>query len=521
MSSEVAIAIDRFGIKRAWCSLVANRVVASNSPDRGTILKVLRGSGGSVKLLDDLLAGLTFNEVSVLYEFSLADASHDARKEAGQFFTPDDVAREMAIRALAIDDGSPWIDPCCGLGNLTYWLAKVQDSPSEFLKSRMWLVDQDQLALLLAAAMLSLELGGNNEGVFKALRSKSRAENYLDTAMSEPKNVIMNPPYVMVPADPRFDSRSSRDLYAYFIEHALRTSRGIVAITPQSFTNGLKFSGLRSVLKDRLKTADIYCFDNVPDNIFRGVKFGSRNSNSVNSTRAAILVGTADGKFANTNNIVRSRFRITPLLRWRSIERNELFRVMDNMLTQFSPDAGPFPKIAPGQMALLKKLKKARRTLKDIVVPGETCFALYVPSTPRYFITASKRDLDRSSVKELFFSSSEDQDLAYILLNSNLAYWWWRMYDGGMSLSESTLMSIPIPDGFKIDRCLVAELVCSEQTNLVTKLNAGMIAENVKHSNSLIDKLTVKVLGFDAPTVTGVRSNTIFELGILRIRRVA
>ena len=507
----ITLEIDKEGLERVWRSLLTRKVEHSPSVDKSVMLKALRTGAGVSESIGDYLEGLAHNEISVLYEFSLAYDSHKSRKNSGQFFTPDDVAKEMALRARAIDDGSDWLDPCCGIGNLTLSLAKVQNDPALFLKTRMWLVDKDSLALLTAAVMLTTELGGGTKGVFTALRARSRCGDFLSSRLTKPRNIILNPPYVIVPTDHRFESYAAGDLYAYFIEHALETSRGIVAITPQSFTNGHKFRGLRKVLSDRLITSDIYCFDNVPDNIFRGVKFGSQNSNAVNSTRAAILVGTTDGVFSGQKHRTERQFKITPLLRWRASERQQAFLAMDDYLTEFEPSELPFPKIGPRQVDLFQKLQSSQRRLSDITTKRVTKYVLYIPTTPRYFITASKRALERASIRRLYFKSAKDRNLAYLLLNSNLAYWWWRVFDGGMSLSERTLMTIPIPNNFEVDNDLVKEVQISEKKNLVTKLNAGMVAENIKHPGSLIDRLTVAILGRDAKCLSDVRNNSIFQ----------
>ena len=502
--------INQLGLTKTWYSLMLHKVESSTSPDKSSMSKLLTNRGGARTRVPNLLEGLSYQEISILYEYSLAHDSHDARKESGQFFTPNDVAQLMAEKAKKIDDGQPWIDPCCGLGVLTYWLAKTQVNPAVFLKSRMWLVDKDPTALLLAAIMLTIELGSDIIGVFQSLKSRSKSSNFLNSNITEAKNAILNPPYVLVSPDERFESSTSRDMYAYFIEKVLTHSRGIVAITPQSFTNGQKFRGLRNLLIDKLRTADIYCFDNVPDNIFRGVKFGSQNSNRVNSTRAAIIVATTDGIFLNSNHVGKRRFRITPLLRWRANERSLLFHQVDNYLSEFIPSKEIFPKVSSKQKNLLTKLKSQTATIADLVVKTPTRFSLHVPSTPRYFITASKRTLARSSVKHLYFKNSHDRDLAYVILNSDLAYWWWRVFDGGMSLSEKTLMSTPVPSGFSGSPKLVKLLESSEKKNLVTKLNAGMTAENIKHSNKLINLLTEEILGADAVALHCVRNNSIF-----------
>ena len=73
-------------------------------------------------------------------------------------------------------------------------------------------------------------------------------------------------------------------------------------------------------------------------------------------------------------------------------------------------------------------------------------------------------------------------------INSSLMYWWWRVRDGGMTLSLETLHSLPIPN-FRIRSQLLARLEESEAANRVYKKNAGAPRENVKHPRELIAAL--------------------------------
>ncbi len=67
-------------------------------------------------------------------------------------------------------------------------------------------------------------------------------------------------------------------------------------------------------------------------------------------------------------------------------------------------------------------------------------------------------------------------------------YWWWRVRDGGMTLSLETIRSVPVPD-FQIDYEIVQQLMTSEVTNKVYKNNAGAAQENVKHSIDTLNDL--------------------------------
>jgi hypothetical protein len=110
-------------------------------------------------------------------------------------------------------------------------------------------------------------------------------------------------------------------------------------------------------------------------------------------------------------------------------------------------------------------------------------------------IPALMKKVNRTSQRTLYFESEKARDLAYMLLNSSVMYWWWRVRDGGMTLSLETLMSLPIPS-CEIDNELIRSLKLSEDTNRVFKMNAGSLQENIKHDMKLVAMLNEAI----APT---------------------
>ena len=292
---------------------------------------------------------------------------------------------------------------------------------------------------------------------------------------------ILNPPYVIVEPNMRFETRSARDLYVYFLERVIKTSTGFVSITPQTFTNGQKFNSLRRLLLNNFNKIDVYCFDNVPDNIFRGIKFGSKNTNIANSTRAGIII-------ANQNSAKRI-FRITPLLKWRVKERQQLLDSVDDYLAEITPREDMFPKLQKELLPLYNIARKQEKILAHLVSHRPTPYKLIVPSTPRYFISALKTSVERSSFKTLYFYNEKERDIAYLLLNSSYMYWWWRINDGGMTISEKTLLTLPVMDNLVVDKDLLLKIERSEKTNRVIKRNAGKDNENVKHDPSLVKEI--------------------------------
>ncbi|MFC5788604.1 hypothetical protein EDM22_03950 [Agromyces tardus] len=491
--------VERFGFEATWRSLLANRA-ASEEP--ASLALILRELDITPVTSEDLLRERSLTEVSVLYEYLLAHVNHQERKLAGQYFTPDDVAVFMATKAVEIGRNGRWLDPCCGVGNLSFWLARAHDDPEEFVRNRLVLVDQDPLALLSARILLTLEFERTAADVFEKLSARAFVLNALFEALPPFEYAILNPPYVVVPANRSFKTSDARDLYAYFLERVIEASNGFVSITPQSFTGGRKFRSLRALMLSNLSRIDIYCFDNVPDNMFRGVKFGSQNSNHVNSTRAAITVALRHGPI---------RRRITPLLRWRASERKQMFASAHQHLAPLVEDLVAFRKIDASLTALFQEISESRRSIKDLLVDHYSPYKLTVASTPRYYLSAVMREIDRAGSHTLHFRSEEDRDLAYVVLNSSLAYWWWRIHDGGITLNRGVLRSVPIPDNLAPSATLTAALLESEGSNIVVKRNAGRDHQNVKHQPDLILRLNAYVAPGFAEELLRVHSNTYFE----------
>ncbi len=485
--------VNQYGLKQAWLN-----ILATNIKKRDDLAYILQEQTfvGFQTLDTDILGGLSIGDIGVLYEYCVARVDSDSRKDNGQFFTPDDVASFMVEKALDFPSGR-WLDPCAGIGNLSWHLVNAQKDREAFLIESLVLADKDELALLIARVLLTIHFQRKRKRLFKEIESNFIVFDFLSVAESgveslfretslreipEHDFVIVNPPYLATKEDRRFETSKSRDLYAYFLENIIKTSKGFVSITPQSFTNASKFADLRRLLLQSFSNLTIYNFDNIPGNIFRGFKFGSKNSNTANSIRVAITVAKPG---------IGSR-RITSLTRWRTSEREEMLKAIDIFLSEPELTAEFFPKVNRIMEPLYSQMITYPR-LSDLLSQKTTDHALYVPAAPRYFISALKSPVSRTSQRTLYFRSVKELNAAYCLINSSFMYWWWRVRDGGMTLSLETLKSLPLPI-FEADRRLVLELEKSEKTNRVYKRNAGADQENVKHSALLIDKLNTLIM---------------------------
>ena len=118
--------LDRLGLEGAWYSILATNLSKIGRTDLRYILDEKEFRNIEFQSFD-FIKGLSVGEISVLYESSLAYVDRDKRKQEGQYFTPDDVAQVMAKRALSFPKNKIWVDPCSGVGNLSYWLIQHQE----------------------------------------------------------------------------------------------------------------------------------------------------------------------------------------------------------------------------------------------------------------------------------------------------------------------------------------------------------------------------------------------------------
>lgn len=469
-------------IRRRWLAAVATRAVADRPDLEAPLIEVLGDDPSGANFLRTLSIG----EISVCYEALVAQLGRDARKKSGQFFTPDDAARFMAEQSSPFGTGM-WLDPCCGVGNLSWHLSTVQDDPASFTRDHLTLMDRDETALKTAIALIAASFldPGDESGVRKLAHRAVRRDALDRAEWPEHDFAIVNPPYARSEPLSWFETANCRDSFAYFLERVAKSSLGYIAVTPASYLAAPKFQPLRDVLNRTHKGGRVFVFDNVPDTLFRGYKFGSNNTSKTNFVRAAITV-CAPGA---------DRWSITPILRWQVESRARMLQRCASLLAErrVGPH-GEWAKLGPGLDRIWDQLFRETTTVGDLISDLPTPYSLDVGLTPRYFISAAYRNLDRGSKATLYFRSEADRDHAAIVLNSSIPYLWWRALDGGVTLPRRVLLSTPLPVVSSDSAALVRRLRASEEENVVVKRNAGRRNENVKHPLELVSTLNRAVL---------------------------
>lgn len=443
-----------------------------------------------------------------MYEIGLAIQDKDQKKKRGQYYTPDDVALVM----------SKWLDQCtgknicdvaCGTGKLilTYLSYIGFNNAKDIINGgRIYLYESDPVALKICKTSIILKYKIVNPAVIHDVYC-----DFLDKEIVLPTDtkVISNPPYSSINQIEDYWENTNilldtSELYSAFMEKVFIQASSTVIITPFSFVSGNKFYSLRKFMCG-FGNGFIVSFDNVPGNIFCGRKQGVFNTNTANSVRAAITVFHKD-------SCVKG-FKVSPLIRFKNEERSNLLqcnvleKTLPNKLQLVSGNNKTFAKIDKTlEDVFTAWINKSKYKMSDTLSNKESSYSIYMPNTCRYYTTASHKKLTRTGFIKLHFNDKDYFNFAYCFINSSFAYWWWRIYDGGITYPMGLLKSMPIPINLLTneDRDFFAQttskLIEIEEKNIIIKKNAGANQENIKFPveyRNLINNRLLEVLGIN------------------------
>ncbi len=477
--------IDKNGLKKTWHSILS---------------KSLKNKFDSELFVLD-----NFGE---LYEIGLAHENKINKKEMGKYYTPKDVSFLMSEWLLSLE-GENICDVGCGTGNLiiSYLeLVGLEKAMELIQEGHIYLYDIDDVALEICKYSIALKYGSDCLKKVHCILC-----DFLDQNIRLPKNskVISNPPYYKITnignnwkvTDVVMDSN---ELYSSFMEKIISSSLSSVIITPYSFIGSDKFYSLRCFLNHY--NGFIYSFDNVPGQIFNGRKHGVFNSNKGNSVRASITV------VENRKDCFG--FRISPLIRFKSEERERL--LSGNFLNQFisskyqivDSNHKAYYKCFPELNDLFDRWMMVSDQVLGDVLDSSVGRALYIPTTCRYFTVGASSKLKRDG-KRTVYISDDIYNYIYCFFNSSFAYWYWRLYDGGINYSFSLIQNIPIfyhqLNSSQINKInqIAEEMQKREKEFFVYKKNAGKSQENIKFPveyRNQINSVFLEALGFSSNT---------------------
>lgn len=491
--------IDCYGLKKTWHNILTKTL--------------------SKELISKEFIVDNFGE---LYEIGLEHENKINKKEMGKYYTPKDVAKIMSNWLLPLP-GEKVCDVGCGVGNLiiSYLDCLGKDKAYNLIESgNLYLYDKDDIALEICKYSLAIKYGVE---LLKKINTKNC--DFLSNKVKLPKNskVISNPPYYkIIEYGNDWDITKviidSKELYSSFIEKIIKQSVSSVIITPYSFIGGGKFYSLRTLMNNY--NGFVVSFDNVPGNIFNGRKHGVFNTNKGNSVRAAITV------VENKKNV--KGFRFSPLIRFKTEERNlmlnndYLYNLINDRYQLVNAKRKSYYKCHKELLKVLDLWEEKSNKKMGSLIDSNEGIKLYVPTTCRYFTVGSKKELIRDGKRIINVKAKENYNYVYCMLNSTFAYWYWRLYDGGINCPLTIINSIPVfYDLFSEKQKetlnkIAEEMQQKEKNYLVYKMNAGKKQENIKFPveyRDRINKLFFEVLGINEKTniLNKIHSSSLFE----------
>lgn len=470
--------IDTIGFEKLWNKILQFVETTDNIPE--------------------LLKPENFGE---LYEAGLSYINQDDKKSNGQFFTPKDVSNLLADFSLEYIENKNICDVACGTGNLILTLFQKLDKETVvkvIKEGRLYLYDTDKLAMHICAKTISYIYGEDTYNYINQIN-----EDFLLEKIKLPDNsfVISNPPYFRYSEKKEEynylnNTKTTKELYALFMEKIIAQSDNSVIITPHSFLNGKKFYNLRKFLNDY--EGFIFSFDNIPGSIFHRKPTTLFPDNQSVKTRAAITV---------VNNKNNKGFRVSQFYRFQNDEKSTLLQ-REYLMNNLSDEHQLIDEQNTMYRRQLKELDKvysqmvkvSYKTIESLIDNDCDDYILYMPLSCRYFTGCSKYQLKRDMVTEIHCKNEESFYFIYTILNSDFGYWFYRMYDGGMSYPYSLFLQFPnfinCISGMEmmILKRKVCEIISREKDFIVTKKNAGKIQENIKFSDDIRKEFNMLLL---------------------------
>ena len=490
--------IDKKGLKKTWHSILSKTLEKEFESDLFEI-----------------------DNYGELYEIGLEHENKINKKEMGKYYTPKDVALLMS-EWLEPLDAENVCDVGCGAGNLILaYLELIGKEKAYNLISNgnLYLYDVDEIALGICKYTIAIKYG-------KELLNKINAKHcdFLSKKVKLPKNskVISNPPYYKIlnigeDWDVTKVVIDSKELYSSFIEKIIKQSNKSVIITPYSFIGSGKFYSLRQVMNNY--NGFVVSFDNVPGNIFNGRKHGIFNSNKGNSVRSAITV------VENKDGV--NGFRFSPLIRFKTDERAKMLKkkylesIINDRYQLIDSKKKAYYKCHNELINVLDQWENVSDQKMGNIIGTKDGYEIFVPTTCRYFTVGSKRELNRDGKRVVHVEDKEKYNYVYCMLNSTFAYWYWRLYDGGINCPLTIINSIPIffnklTNEQKKEINKIAEEMQNNETKYLTyKMNAGKKQENIKFPieyRNNITKTFLEALGIksDVNIFNRVHSSSLF-----------
>jgi hypothetical protein len=316
--------------------------------------------------------------------------------------------------------------------------------------------------------------------------------------------VIGNPPYIVYPnknvsyrvLDSRFETITTRNLYAYVFEQSLRLAKNtanvglIVQLTSMSSE---RMEPLQSLLQSRGAVYSI-SFPRRPQSVFTDVEMP-----------VSILISTPLS--------FEPRFVTTNVNRFYSEERPDVAGRLHFIQHGFWKNRHRILKIGSALESELYNKISVNPTLLGTLACGDSEWSMYYQEACRYWVKAisgvpffkrNGKRIEPPHGRTIWFVSKAASSFATCLLNSSLFYWLYSAMCDCEHINDGFVREFPIPtDWERVDWCgLSTELMESLTKNAKRKTISTKQGHKIEydeisavHSKDIIDKVDAALAG--------------------------
>ena len=254
---------------------------------------------------------------------------------------------------------------------------------------------------------------------------------------------IGNPPYVEADSSDYLSvslTNQCHNLYTYMIEittNYCKPKAKIGFILPSACVSTPRMESFQTLLIDRTSEISFATFDDRPGKLFTRLE----------SMRAAIITGEIGKRLAE-------EIKTTKYIRFLTEERKELFKNIQYQNTKYYRIIpGIIPKVGtPAENTIIGKLFEKSKYVSDYIDETNLSNAVYYGYGVRYWIKAMNKSaqeidgLERKSTgeKEMHFKPEFPSELAVLILNSSLFFWYFTLFSDCRNLTRTVISNFPV-----------------------------------------------------------------------------
>lgn len=246
--------------------------------------------------------------------------------------------------------------------------------------------------------------------------------------------IIGNPPYIEYSKVKQYtllgyQTMKTGNIYAYMVEKSLEflNHKGVLGlIVPISIISTTRMNPLRNYLFNNCDQISFASFADRPGTLFNGVH-----------QKLTILIG-------NKNyNSPTSQIFTTNYLHWYKTDRNKLFQNIEfinndipinNCITKVGDDLSK---------KIILKLLNNKYNLTDLI-NNDGHYNLYLSMRLTFWVKCFRYPKQSSEYKRINFNSKKERDLFYLILNSDIFFFFWEVVSDGWHITNKELKNLKI-----------------------------------------------------------------------------